>query len=189
VRLVSGEETSRREWKPGETIGPQDFGTTPAGPNPIGDAMKRDLARRADEMLAQRGGKRMSREHVLSHLYVIFYDNQQGLGLCGCGNPEAAYDLIRDLLSLAPFYEDSRWKTAEALTGNIPGAHHIVLGAMDRAGLIEHGSSQNGAWLTDKGTWCLAAMRTAEFDDLDQHGYPHDGEACTDACWRLPVDA
>jgi hypothetical protein len=60
---------------------------------------------------------------------------------------------------------------------------------MDRAGLIEHGSSQSGAWLTEKGTWCLAAMRTAEFDDLDQQGYPHDGDACTDACWRLPTDA
>lgn len=129
----------------------------------------------------------MSRGGVLCHLYVIFYDDQQGLGLCGCGNPEAAYALVRDLLGLAPFYEDSRWQAAETLTGSIPGAHHIVLGAMERAGLLEHGSSLTGAWLTPKGEWCLAAMRTAEFNDLDQVGYPHDGSVCTDACWRLPL--
>lgn len=129
----------------------------------------------------------IDREDVLDHLYVVFYDNSQGLGLCGCGYPQAAYDLVRDLLGLIPFYEDERWKAAEALTGNIPGAHHIVLGAMERAGLIEHGSSQTGAWLTEKGRWCLAAMRTAECDDLDGPGvgYPHDGEACADACWKL----
>lgn len=128
------------------------------------------------------------REYVLEHLYVIFYDNTQGLALCGCGNPEAAYDLVRDLLSLMPLYEDARWRTAEALTGNIPGAHHIVLGAMERAELIEHGTSLHGAWLTPKGEWCLAAMRTAEHDDLNQLGYPHDGRPCAEACWRAPIE-
>lgn len=131
----------------------------------------------------------MSDQHRLEHLYVLFYDDAQGLGLCGCGNPESAYDLVRDLLGLAPFYEDSRWKAAESLTGNIPGAHHIVLGAMERAGLIEHGTSLRGVWLTEKGKWCLAAMRATEFDDLDQQGYPHDGKPCTDACWRAPAPA
>lgn len=131
----------------------------------------------------------MSRDDVLSHLYVIFYDNAQGLGLCGCGNPESAYDLVRDLLGLMPLYEDTRWKVAESLTGNVPGAHHIILGAMERAELIEHGSSLHGAWLTPKGEWCLAAMQTAEFDDLDQQGYPHDGNACTDTCWHTPATA
>lgn len=127
------------------------------------------------------------REVTLDHLYVVFYDNSQGLGLCGCGYPQAAYDLVRDLLGLIPFYEDEHWKAAESLTGNIPGAHHIVLSSMERAGLIEHGSSMTGAWLTEKGKWCLAAMREAECDDLDGPGvgYPHDGEACTDACWKL----
>ena len=130
----------------------------------------------------------MSRDDLLSHLYVLFYDDQQGLGLCGCGNPDTAYVLIRDLLGLAPLYEDSRWKEAESLNGNNPGAHHIILGALDRAGLLEHGSSQHGAWLTPKGEWCLAAMRTTEFNDLDEAGYPHDGAACSDDCWQLPVD-
>jgi hypothetical protein len=130
------------------------------------------------------------RENLLCHLMVIFYDNTHGLGLCGCGNPEAAYDLVRDLLSLAPFCEDSHWKTAESLTGNIPGAHHIVMGALQRAGLVDHGSILSGSWLTPKGEWVLAAMRTAEFDEVDDDGigYPHDGEPCTDACWRLPTE-
>jgi hypothetical protein len=131
----------------------------------------------------------LTREDTLDHLYVIFYSETVGLSLCGCGYPESAYDLVRDLLGLAPFYENSRWKVAESLTGNIPGAYHIVLGALQRAGLIEHGSSLDGSWLTPKGKWCLAAMRTAEYGDLHDAGYPHDGEDCTDACWELPTDA
>lgn len=47
---MNGEQPRKREWKPGDTIGPQDFGITPAAPNPIGDAIQRDLARRAEEM-------------------------------------------------------------------------------------------------------------------------------------------
>lgn len=130
------------------------------------------------------------RENILDHLYVLFYDDAQGLGLCGCGYPSAAYDLVRDLLGLIPFYKNERWKTSESLTGNIPGAHHIVLSTMQRAGLIDHGSSLTGSWLTEKGKWALASMRTAEYGDFDgsDAGYPHDGDACTDACWKLPTE-
>ncbi|MFK0222249.1 hypothetical protein ACIQWN_29165 [Streptomyces vinaceus] len=125
----------------------------------------------------------MKPETTANHLYRIFFDD---LGLCGCGLPSEAYGLVRDLLALAPLYEDSRWRLAETLTGG-GAAHHIILSSLDRAGLIEHGSSLDGAWLTAKGAWCLAAMRTMEFDEVSERGgYPHDGRECTDGCWVLP---
>lgn len=59
---MSDEQPRKREWKPGDTIGPQDFGVTPAAPNPLGDAMKRDLARRAEEMQDEGDGPVSSEE-------------------------------------------------------------------------------------------------------------------------------
>lgn len=125
-------------------------------------------------------------EDVLNHLHKVFFDD---LGMCGCGLPGEAYNLVRDILALAPLYEENRWRLAETLTGG-GGAHHIILSSLDRAGLIEHGSSLDGSWLTPKGAWCLAAMRGVDFDTIsDDGGYPHDGQACTDACWTAPAEA
>lgn len=126
-----------------------------------------------------------SRDVILDHLYRVFFDD---LGMCGCNLPDEAYNLVRDILTLAPLHEESRWRLAETLTGG-GAAHHIILSTLDRAELIEHGSSLDGAWLTDKGTWCLAAMRGVEFDEVSREGgYPHDGADCTDACWRAAVE-
>jgi hypothetical protein len=126
------------------------------------------------------------REHILNHLYKLFYGD---LDLCGCGRPADAYELIRDIISLAPFFENERWRLVESLIGNA-GAHHIVLSALENADLIEHGSSISGSWLTPKGKWCQAVMRGVEFEDIDgiSAGYPHDGGECTIACWLVPVD-
>ncbi len=41
----------RREWRPGDTVGPQDFGIAPAAPNPLADAMRKDASRTAERML------------------------------------------------------------------------------------------------------------------------------------------
>jgi hypothetical protein len=126
-----------------------------------------------------------TRDAMLDHLYKVFFDD---LGMCGCGRPNEAYSLVRDILALAPLYEENRWRLAETLTGG-GAAHHIILSALDRAELMEHGSSLDGAWLTDKGAWCLAAMRTVEFAEIsEQGGYPHGGGECTNACWRVPVN-
>ncbi|MFI5992481.1 hypothetical protein ACIBAC_11590 [Streptomyces sp. NPDC051362] len=124
-------------------------------------------------------------EGTLDHLYKIFYED---LGLCGCGNPGDAYALVRDLLALAPFYEDEHWRLAETLTGG-GAAHHIIMSVIDVAELTEHGSSVNGAWLTPKGAWCLHAMQAASFGQMGEGGLPHNGRACTDDCWKLPAEA
>lgn len=127
-------------------------------------------------------------QHVLEHLYLVFYGD---LGLCGCGNPETALTLIRDLLRLAPFHQDGHWQQVHALIGS-DGAHHIVLSALDNADLIEHGGSIGGSWATDKGQWMLWAIEQAgDLDDLPDRlsmiGFPHDGDGtCSDDCWIIP---
>ena len=123
-----------------------------------------------------------AQEHVLDHVYTLFYEE---LNLCGCGNPEEAYDLVRDLLGLVPFYDNP--DAVRDLIGQ-PGAYHMVLSALTHADLIGHGSSIGGSWLTDKGRWYLAALRgIADWDVIDDAGYPHVGVECTDGCWRVPI--
>lgn len=120
------------------------------------------------------------------HLYVLYYSNADGLGLCGCGSPEAAYDLIRDLLNLAPLYQGDGWRKAEQLIGT-DGAVHIVLGQLDRVGLIEHGGVITGSWLTDKGRYVRYLIGRHDWDDVDMVGFPHDGQDCDASCWVAPT--
>jgi hypothetical protein len=132
------------------------------------------------------------------HLHILFYDNHGGLGLCGCGNPEDAYGLVRDLLG--HIHERGEWKRFDELIGST-GAVHIVLGQLDRVGLTDHGGVIHGAWLTDKGKYALYMMRRHGWestvrgempDGVDDAGSPHwvgDGMPmgdCTDACWTAP---
>lgn len=123
----------------------------------------------------------MSDSEAISHLYKVFYED---LGLCGCGVPASAYDLVRDLLALCPLYENQRWRQAEGITGG-GAVHHVVMSSLDTAELIEHGSSINGSWLTPKGVWFLNASRKVPFEQLDDAGLPHDGEPCEDRCWKI----
>lgn len=122
-----------------------------------------------------------SRTKVLQHVNGLLY---MDLGLCGCGNPEEAFELVRDLLRLAPFYEHR--DEVRALIGD--GApSHIILSTLDHADLIEHGGSIHGSWLTDKGQWYLNALNTVTVWDEIDVGLPHDGAKCTDACWTAPI--
>lgn len=123
-------------------------------------------------------------EVVLEHAYPLFYDD---LSLCGCGTPEAAYELVRDILTLIADDERGWPPLVKTLLGS-PGAYHMVMSALDEAELTGHGSSIDGSWLTDKGRWYAAALRTIEnWDALEGVGYPHDGTDCTDACWQVPI--
>jgi hypothetical protein len=117
------------------------------------------------------------------HLYKILVGD---LPICGCGNPETAYELVHKMLGLAPFYERSWNEIADPI--GTAGACYIVLGALDAAGLMEHGGGIGGSWLTPKGEWCLNALNLGgtmrELSDrFDSIGFPHEGKDCSDRCW------
>jgi hypothetical protein len=119
-----------------------------------------------------------AREDDLSHLYALFYGT---LSICGCGNPEDAYALVRDVLALTPFHDNGGWRKARDLIGS-NGAYHLVLSQLDEAKLLEHGSSIGGSWLTGKGKHYLALMQRYTWDDVEDTGFPHDGGECPPSC-------
>lgn len=81
------------------------------------------------------------------------------LGLCGCGNPEETYEVIRRILNILSF--DVDWETrqkqfseicnADMNNENYNGLIQFVLYILDDKGFLEHGSSISSAWLTEKG--------------------------------------
>jgi len=127
------------------------------------------------------------RENVFCHVYTLFSSD---LGICGCGTPEPAYDLIRDLLAMAPTFGESKRLTE--LVGSA-GARRLVLGQMESAGLIDHGFVIDHSNLTAKGEWYYKALHSiddwSEFDTQENFaiGFPHDEEGCTEKCWKLPI--
>ncbi len=118
---------------------------------------------------------------ALAHLYRLLFTPAE-LGLCGCGGPDEAYALVRDVLSLAPFYDD--WKAVEQLIGE--RACYFVLYQLDRCDLIEHGGGIGGSWLTEKGKLYLGLMKQYSLDQVDESGLPHDGGDCPAECPYSP---
>lgn len=117
-------------------------------------------------------GDRPKIEDPRALLYVCTADL-----FCGCGNPDDALRLVHGLLRAAPFYENQS-RVDELLPTS--GIQMLVLGALDKAELIEHGSSIGGSWLTDRGRATLDALELVaaeegykEFVDSDRcvHGY------------------
>ncbi|MFF7795582.1 hypothetical protein [Streptomyces sp. NPDC007991] len=115
--------------------------------------------------------------HIREHVYRLLYEE---LGLC-CGFPEDSYDLVRDLLTAFRSKTDALALLPDA------GARYLVLAVLDRAGLIEHGSIIDTAWLTRKGEWYWHGLTRFDSDDIDGAdgvGLPHDGKACMDSCLK-----
>jgi hypothetical protein len=97
---------------------------------------------------------------------------------CGCGNPDDAAKTLHDVLA-AHVARDR-----DTLTALLPdvGVRHLLLYTLDHFGLTEHGSSVEGAWLTDKGTRVFEALvreapdnfETLTEGDVCIHGYSFD---------------
>lgn len=124
-------------------------------------------------------------EAVRQHIYALFYDK---LGICGCGEPGDAFELVRGVLAVIGSGAEERWQLLHDL---IPqnAALHLVLSMLDSADLIEHGNIITGSWLTSKGTWYLRQLRKVDdWDDIDGVGLPHDGKACMDRCFLPPLE-
>lgn len=128
-------------------------------------------------------------EDVLSHLHKVFYGD---LRLCGCGQPDAAWELIHSVLTHCDTPAENQGWAALGREIGPPGAVHIVISVLTDADLIEHGGSYVVNWLTDKGKWMLWALNTIGLEDVDDRmdrefiGYPHDGGVCSPECYRIP---
>jgi hypothetical protein len=125
------------------------------------------------------------------HIYKLLYGD---IGMCGCGNPEDAYELIRRVLDLAPFHQHP--ESVRDLIGH-DGSYHLVLSLLTNAGLIEHGGGIGGSWLTGKGKHYRELLRRYEWDAIEadgggvisEIGYPHDGKPCDSGCRHLRASA
>lgn len=132
------------------------------------------------------------RGRILDHLYVVFFSRP--IELCGCGDPEAAVKLLVDTLRLYAADGTIR-STVAAVLGPNEGVQQVILSVLDAAELTEHGPSLWSGWLTAKGRWVLWAVdQLGGIDavgDLCRAGigYPHDADACTEACWKIPAGA
>lgn len=121
-------------------------------------------------------------EDALQHLNQVFY---MELHQCGCGDPDETWNLIHEILSLAPFFEDGRHQQVHDLLGR---SHGFVLNVLTDAELLEHGGSVGGSWITDKGRWLLEVIDRVGLDALDEKvdlfGLPHDGDDCGPDCYK-----
>ncbi len=87
------------------------------------------------------------------------------LGFCGCGQPEEAIALVKKLLTnMRDSFETkdherakALWSERSDLIGDGP-LGWILLYHLDHLGLLEHGSSCFGSWLTKKGEAVLARL-------------------------------
>ena len=106
------------------------------------------------------------------------------LGWCGCGNPEAALDLLRDVLTILamrserphPWHAylprracwEASWPLLDEMLdrGESPGLYWSYFYWLDDKGLTDHGGNASGCWLTDDGKALLEVLHSKTSDEL-----------------------
>lgn len=81
------------------------------------------------------------------------------LGICGCGAPVEALQLVRDVLEVCDPAEGC-WDSLNTMLNarhDLRGA--FVLYALDKAGWIEHGTTLYCSWRTDEGDKALEHLK------------------------------
>lgn len=95
------------------------------------------------------------------------------LGFCGCGRPEDPLETVLGVLSAFEAMRAARdvkddatanmaWEQIHRIApteGEYAGLGYSLLYMLDDKGLIDHGSSVHGSWLTDDGKEFLARLR------------------------------
>lgn len=100
-------------------------------------------------------------DNIIEESLKEFYHE---IGLCGCGNPEFTYEVIRQILNIqskrfdsAETYKERQKHFSDLCNSsmdneNYYGLIQFVLYILDDKGFLEHGGSIGGAWLSEKGT-------------------------------------
>jgi hypothetical protein len=93
-------------------------------------------------------GCQYANEHQAAHHALLH--------LCGCGLPEKAFNLCRDVLCAFDRRGCHDWIDAEAavealIKERADETAHVLAHLLNHLGLIEHGGTVGGSWLTDDG--------------------------------------
>ena len=92
------------------------------------------------------------------------------MDMCGCGCPEDTHELIRKILIIRSEWQDKKISYEEVIkrykddldlddrNANHYGALQFILYMLDAYGIVEHGSSIGGCWLTDLGERYLTVL-------------------------------
>jgi hypothetical protein len=110
---------------------------------------------------------------------LAFFMNE--LGACGCSELEPMIRVVRDSLEWAgalsmewppkPTVERAEYDT---LYGGDVGLFYIIIGILDHAGLINHGTSVRYPFLSEQGKMMLAALKKfspAEIEEAKGEAY------------------
>jgi hypothetical protein len=97
--------------------------------------------------------------------------------MCGCGNPEVAWQAIRNYLDMTSGDKD-HWYDAAT------GEQWMFIYLMDHLGLTEHGGGVRGAWITKKGEEVLLFLEThgAGWQDKDDVEFYSKDEVWLNPC-------
>lgn len=105
---------------------------------------------------------------LLDDLMEFF--NCELMDMCGCGNPDDTYEVIRRVLNIRHDrcsniinYDEARQRYKDDLhldpDDDIQyGALQFILYKLDSCGIVEHGSSISGCWLTELGEMYLTVL-------------------------------
>ncbi|OXB94826.1 hypothetical protein [Parageobacillus galactosidasius] len=112
----------------------------------------------------------------------------EDLRLCGCGSPDLRLKFIKGLLNLINDryeqdlpYEEYKKRLAELFgfkenkeakyyfTGIQDGIVEFVLDQLNEAGLLEHGGSVGGSWLSDYGKEMLNILNEINEEEFDAY--------------------
>lgn len=144
----------------------------------MGESKKWERPKIDPEMVGHEGAPKFIDADGVSHFTLGGFIAHR-LGFCGCGEPEAALDLVMRVLDAievswlafnAGDHEKGikiRASLAESF-GAHEGIYWLVLYKLDDDGLIEHGTTINCSWLTADGVAALNLLH--EWDEERRKG-------------------
>ena len=119
------------------------------------------------DCMIQQGCREVWYEESLIDSLMDFF-SYEIVGMCGCGCPGDSCEVIRQILNIRNdannleyeqiqqrYKDDLHLDTKDLLQY---GTLQFVLYMLDECGLLEHGSSINGCWLTDLGKMYLTVL-------------------------------